>query len=125
MRGRGLLDVRSNPDEGAMRGRGLPDVRSNEVADWRALLERDTYSWDVEVMLAIVEGPTLTCPTGESGGDPSAISPDGQNWGLGQVNLIHLWRVDGDAQALLDPATNIRVMHDIYLSQGYQAWSCY
>ena len=61
----------------------------------------------------------------ESGGDPAAISPDGQNWGLMQVNLVHLWRVGGDPYRLLDPETNVRVAWDIYVDGGgWGPWAC-
>ena len=61
----------------------------------------------------------------ESGGDPAAISPDGQNWGLMQVNLVHLWRVGGDPYRLLDPETNMRVAWDIYVDGGgWGPWAC-
>lgn len=82
---------------------------------WRDIIRQ--YDWDLVTVERII-----LC---ESHGDPRAISADGQNWGLGQVNLVHLSRVNGDPYALLDPATNIRVMHDIYIDNaGFSPWSC-
>lgn len=56
----------------------------------------------------------------------TAVSPDGANWGLLQVNLVHLWRVGGNAYALLDAETNVRVAYAIYQDAGYswRPWSC-
>lgn len=48
-----------------------------------------------------------------------AISPDGQNIGLFQINVIHGWR------ASTDPETNVAYAYE--LSQGgydWSAWSC-
>jgi soluble lytic murein transglycosylase-like protein len=86
------------------------------ISDWRVHIRQ--YDWDVAVVERII-----LC---ESGGRADAVSADGRNWGLGQVNLVHLARVGGDPYALLDPATNIRVMYDIYVDNaGFSPWSCY
>lgn len=70
--------------------------------------------WDMSTMLRIVG-----C---ESTDNPDAVSPDGRNWGLMQINVVN-W--DGDPRALLNPATNIAAAHGVWLRQGYAAWSCY
>ena len=95
---------------------GPPAVLSAS-SDWRTLI-RSYNDWDTDTVERIID-----C---ESNGHPDSISGDGANWGLGQVNLVHLWRVGGDPYALLDPATNIRVMHDIWLDNGgFSPWACY
>jgi soluble lytic murein transglycosylase-like protein len=76
------------------------------------------YPWDVATVIRIMK-----C---ESGFTPGAVSPDGANHGLMQVNNVHLWRVGGDVNALYDPATNIRVAYAIYQDAGgFGPWSCY
>lgn len=87
--------------------------------DWRTLIEQWS-DWDADVMLRIMYGP-YPCPNGESGGDPNAMSPDGRNWGAYQINVVHGYSV---AQ-MTDPVTSTAIAHDIWLSQGYRAWSCY
>lgn len=57
----------------------------------------------------------------ESSFDENAISPDGQNVGLLQINLVNY---DGDPYDLLDPAFNVEAGYDVWLSQGYGAWAC-
>lgn len=57
-----------------------------------------------------------------------------QNWlnknktvdhGAFQINSIHLWRVGGDANKLLDCKTNIDVAYQIYKEQGFRPWVAY
>lgn len=62
----------------------------------------------------------------ESRHDPSAVSADGRNWGLMQINLVHLGRVGGNVYALLDAETNVAVAWQIYVDSSYswRAWSC-
>lgn len=88
--------------------------------DWRAIV-RQYGDWDAALMIRIIAGPTAACPNGESGGDPRAVSPDGRNWGLAQINLVNY---TGNPRDLLDAATNIAVAHRVWLRQGYGAWSC-
>ena len=76
-----------------------------------------SYDWSCDEALRVVY-----C---ESRFQPGVVSPDGRNWGLFQVNLVHLARVGGDTTALLDPATNVRVAYDIYRDAGgWRPWSC-
>jgi len=56
----------------------------------------------------------------ESNWDENAISPDGQNVGLLQVNLVHGWTTE----QLTAPAFNVAAAYDVWLSQGYGAWAC-
>lgn len=80
--------------------------------DWAALLARYA-DWDVNTMLRI-----MAC---ESGYDNTAVSPDGRNVGAYQENVIH-----GYSYAeMTDPVRSTEIAHDIWLSQGYRAWSCY
>lgn len=63
----------------------------------------------------------------ESGGRPNAthLNNDGSmDYGLMQINSIHRKRVGGDLNALLDPETNVRVAHDIFVEQGFTPWVC-
>lgn len=74
--------------------------------------------WPCDQALLVVYGPTPRCRWGESGGDPDAVSPDGENLGLFQLNRVH----GGDE--LLDPATNVAVAYQLWLDQGWAPWSC-
>lgn len=57
-----------------------------------------------------------------------------QNWlnsdksvdhGVAQINSVHLWRVNGDKNKLLDCKTNIDVAYQIYKEQGFKPWVAY
>jgi len=99
------------------------------AVDWRSLLSG--YSdWDIDTMMAIIFGSAV-CPNGESGGDPTAINPDGRSWGGLQIEydahraeLINITGSD-DPHQLLNPIINVEMAHDVWLSSGYGAWSCY
>jgi soluble lytic murein transglycosylase-like protein len=60
----------------------------------------------------------------ESRFDPAAVSPDGANFGVMQVNKIHAAKVGGDLALLLEPKINLEVAHQIWLDQGWKPWSC-
>ncbi len=81
-------------------------------ADWRSLIEQ-WDDWDADVMLRII-----AC---ESGGSSTAVSPGGANVGAYQLNQVHGYSYE----QMTDPATSTALAHDIWLSQGYGAWSCY
>lgn len=57
----------------------------------------------------------------ESRGDPMAYSAG--NIGLFQINVIHRGMVGGDANLFYDPEENVRIAHELWLSQGWQPWS--
>ena len=57
----------------------------------------------------------------ESHGDENAVSPGGANVGAYQINVVHGYSYE----EMTDPMTATDIAHDIWLSQSYQAWSCY
>jgi len=61
-------------------------------------------------------------------GDPTALSGFNRDLsrdlGLWQINSVW-WPQFGGAEALVDPITNARAGHSIYLRQGWCAWSVY
>lgn len=72
--------------------------------------------WNVTLMTAI--------SLAESGGDPTAThkNSDGSiDYGLMQVNSVHGY----DPNCLLQAECNIDKAHDVWLSQGYSAWTTY
>jgi hypothetical protein len=80
-----------------------------------------SYPWPCSEALAVA-----WC---ESNHRPNAVSPDGANIGLFQVNVIHKGRVNATttelaAILLLDPETNVRVAYAIWADQGWGPWSC-
>ena len=60
----------------------------------------------------------------ESRWQPDAISPDGQNLGIFQVNVVHRALVGGQEQRLLDAATNVRVAYELWRDYGWGIWAC-
>lgn len=69
---------------------------------------------------------TASCPNGESGGDPSAVSPGG-DWGLLQIHAATWMGYFGvaDPSVWLDPARNLTDALVIYgLAGGWSPWSC-
>jgi hypothetical protein len=81
---------------------------------YRPLLEK--YNWDVHIALAVMQA--------ESGCNPTSLSQTSDR-GLMQINAVHADMVNGNLNALFDPATNIQVAHRVYLSQGWKGWSAY
>jgi soluble lytic murein transglycosylase-like protein len=81
---------------------------------YRPLLEK--YSWDVHIAIAVMQA--------ESGCNPTSLSQTADR-GLMQINAVHADMVNGNLNALFDPATNIQVAHRVYLSQGWKGWSAY
>ena len=84
---------------------------------------------DVRAIICSVPWPceeALRVAFCESSLSPGAISPDGRNYGLMQVNIIHHARVGGDVSRLLNAAVNVAVAYQIYAAAGYtwQPWSC-
>lgn len=80
--------------------------------DWADLVS--AYGdWEVSTMIRIID-----C---ESHGDENAVSPDGQNVGAYQLNVVHGYSYE-DAT---NPEISTALAHDVWLSQGYEAWACY
>jgi len=77
---------------------------------YRALLGR--YPWDADTAEWI-----MMC---ESSGYADSVSPDGQNAGLFQINLIHGY----STEYLLVPENNVAVAYGIYQDQGWGPWAC-
>ena len=70
----------------------------------------------------------------ESTGDPLSVSPDGQNWGLLQISLVHLDKLEAltgsrDPYLLLEPEVNVAGGWLVYveaedLGAGWAPWAC-
>jgi hypothetical protein len=87
----------------------------DEALDIPALI--CSYDWPCAEALAVA-----WC---ESRWQPDAVSNDGQNFGLFQINAVHQARVDGDLDRLLDAATNVSVAFSIWRANGgWGPWSC-
>lgn len=89
--------------------------------DWTALVSQ--YEWPVFHAIRIIR-----C---ESDGRSWAVSPDGQNWGAMQINLVHLDKLEAltgtrDPQVLLVPTINIAVGYAVYIAAGrtWSPWAC-
>jgi hypothetical protein len=92
----------------------MPESQSDgELEQWLGLVRQ--YDWPVEEALAVA-----WC---ESRHDPGAVSPDGQNLGLFQINVIHEGKLQ-PGESLLDPVVNVRIAYQIWADQGWGPWSC-
>ena len=65
----------------------------------------------------------------ESTGNPLAVSPDGRNWGLLQIGLVHLDKLEAltgsrDPYLLLEPEVNVAVGYALYVESGWAPWAC-
>ena len=98
----------------------VPDLR--EPASLRALI--CSFSWPCEEALAIVYGPTPVCPTGESNGDPEAVSWNGTSYGLWQINSIHAWRWPDFWKRWPEPMRNTEYAYELWAEQGFVIWDC-
>jgi len=86
------------------------------------------YDWDCDSALRIVYGPTVTCPTGESGGRVNAVNPDGTSFGLFQLFALVWARVFPDFwENWMKPEWNTAKAYIIYERAGhsFSPWSCY
>ncbi len=84
-----------------------------------------SYSWPCETALRIVYGPTAACPTGESNGDPTAISWNGTSYGLFQIWRGHAWRWPDFWSEWANPEVNTAWAYELYLeSGGWGPWDC-
>jgi hypothetical protein len=83
-----------------------------------------SYSWDCDTALAIVYGPTTACSTGESNGDPAAISWNGTSYGLFQIWRGHAWRWPNWGE-WANPEVNTAWAYELWLEQGWWPWGCW
>jgi len=115
------VSARADERTGLVGGRGGAEVPSGlAVPGLRGVAEQDAvlaliaaYDWPYEEAVRI-----FTC---ESGLRPDAISPDGQNVGVAQINLIHGY----STEYLLDAERNLAVAYALYLDQGWAPWACW
>lgn len=81
------------------------------------------YDWDSDLMLAICKSENgYEMYNGWKANAKYTGNSDGStDTGLCMINSVHGY----SNEVLSDPATNIRVAYDIWLNQGYEAWSDY
>lgn len=63
----------------------------------------------------------------ESTLNPNAVSRDGSNWGLFQINIVHRTRVESMGfswSQILDADVNAAVARAIFDEQGWVPWAC-
>lgn len=63
----------------------------------------------------------------ESSLNPDAVSRNGANWGLFQINVVHRARVEAMGYSwdqILDPYVNAAVARSIYDESGWGPWGC-
>ena len=78
------------------------------VDGWIERLICSSYDWPCADALAVA-----WC---ESRFNPQAVSPDGQNVGVFQVNLVHGYYPGAEA--------NVAKAYAIWTDQGWAPWSC-
>ena len=110
-RGEGVLQPPAGPTVLVSRADMQP-VPPAGVEQWRALVSQ--YNWPVEQVLEVIR-----C---ESGGR-NVASPDGQNIGPLQVNVIHSGKLR-EGESLWEPEVSIRIAYEIWADQGWGPWSC-
>jgi hypothetical protein len=97
----------------------LPETADDDLSDVEWLI-RQTFPETPDKAVRVAR-----C---ESGLDPAAVSPDGANWGLMQVNVVHkaLAAAMGYSwNQMLQPAPNLAVARAIYdRAGGWGPWSC-
>lgn len=106
-----------------------PDVPPFEVWPDQSAAESPAgdVAWLVEQTFPEEPARALRIARCESGLDPTAVSPDGANWGLLQINVVHRARAArmGYAWAqMLDAGPNLAVARAIYDEQGFEPWAC-
>lgn len=89
-------------------------VEALGAADIRALICAQPWPCEQAIRVAFCESSL----------SPAAVSPDGANFGLFQINRVHAGKVGGNLASLLDAATNIRVAVALWRDQGWGPWSC-
>ena len=71
------------------------------------------YNWPCQRAIQVARCESTLNPRAESAG----------NLGLFQIHYAsHAARVNYNRESLFDPVTNIRVAHEIWLSQGWRPW---
>ena len=60
----------------------------------------------------------------ESTGRPDAIGDSGDSYGLFQINMNYWSQLVG-TRNVLDPVENAQIAYEIWMLQGWNAWSCY
>ena len=73
-----------------------------------------SYPWPQEQALAVAR-----CENREL--DPSIISDTG-DYGIFQINEVHIGRVGGDLTRLLIAEVNVRVAYEIWSAEGWVPW---
>nr|DAF69260.1 MAG TPA: hypothetical protein [Caudoviricetes sp.] len=82
------------------------------------------YSWDVRVMLAIMQAESGCNPT-VTGDRSLTFQQNGRTYGY-SVSLFQVRILPGREHCdSHDPATNIACAYQIWKRQGYKAWSVY
>ena len=84
------------------------------VEQWRKLVTFYFPASQVDKALAVMSG--------ESGGNPKALSPTCDR-GLFQINCVHSAKVGGDLNKLYDPEINVQVALQIWEDQGWCPWT--
>ena len=114
----------------APRPTALPAVpQPTSEGDAGALEEKDTgilcsYPWDCNTAIRVVYGPTVACPTGESGGNPYAVGDEDER-GWFQIHPAHWGKPQCNPEFLFDPAYNTACAYSIWEDSGWGPWSCY
>lgn len=130
-----ILDVPTAPLTALATPTAVPVVRLTPTSVVRPNIPTPTlegpesaicsYPWPCETALRIVYGPTENCPTGESNGDPNAISWNGTSYGLWQIWSGHAWRWSDFWENWADPVRNTEYAWELYQEQGWTPWECY
>lgn len=99
----------------------LEGLKSGNKSSVKAYIQKK-FGKDADIAVAIATAESgLTCNRYHDwmNKDKSADS------GVFQVNSVHLWRVNGDKNKLLDCKTNIDIAYQIYKEQGFKPWVAY
>ena len=114
-----MSEVEATPSVEAVSIEAAP-ATGNGCEEYRSLVSR--YDWDVNTMLAIMKSENRTCDP--SVNNNSELENHGVcigSYSLLQVGCIHF----SGNQNPNDPDTNISVAYQVWLKQGYGAWTEY
>lgn len=75
-----------------------------------------SYAWPCSTALNV-----MWC---ESGGRSEAVSWDGRNYGLFQLNVVHAASMPGFWEQWMEPAWNVSQAFSLWTSQGWRPWAC-